>query len=260
MIVFWQQLNIQRRIISALVSRDIIAIYGRQGLGVGWVVAEPLSFAVPVLTLWYFVRAPFEHGTAIMPILWSGYMPILLFRHIGSSALHFIRGNSGLLYHRRITLLDIFVARCFLEILQNIIASLIVYIMFYSIGALPVPRDFPMLLVGYLFMAWWCVTVGLFVGALSERAAWVDKIWNTYAYTYMFYSGFFFLADWIPANLRTFALLQPSLQAYEMIRAGLLGGQIESHYSIGYTVLSLMLLTWLGLVALRAGRKHVVIN
>lgn len=67
-------------------------------------------------------------------------------------------------------------------------------------------------------MFWWSMTVALIVGALAERSIVVEKLWPVYSYTYMFYSGFFFLADWLPPKLREVALLQPSLQAYEMIR------------------------------------------
>jgi hypothetical protein len=46
-------------------------------------VAEPLVFAIPVLFVWRAVRDPNEHGISLMPMLWSGYLPLLLFRHLG---------------------------------------------------------------------------------------------------------------------------------------------------------------------------------
>ena len=97
-------------------------------------------------------------------------------------------------------------------------------------------------------------------GALSERADWVDKVWSTYAYTYIFYSGFWFMAAWLPPNLRAIALLQPSLQAYEMLRAGVLGDTVTTFYNIGYSAFVLAIMTFAGLLALRAGRKYVSIS
>ena len=36
----------------------------------------------------------------MMPFLWSGYLPLLLFRHLGGRMLLFVRVNAGLLYHQ----------------------------------------------------------------------------------------------------------------------------------------------------------------
>ena len=42
---------VQRRVIGALLIREIYSRFGRQSLGFAWVVAEPLVFAVPVLLM-----------------------------------------------------------------------------------------------------------------------------------------------------------------------------------------------------------------
>ncbi len=77
-----------------------------------------------------------------------------------------------------------------------------------------------MFYLGYFFMIWWSAAAGLIIGALSERTEWAEKIWQPYSYLYLFFSGFFVLAAWLPESIRGWALLQPSLQAYEMIRGG----------------------------------------
>src|SRR5215831_4618703 len=120
--MLWRGLLIQRRVVGALLVREIYTRFGRESLGFGWMVAEPLVFALPVLLVWRIVRASHEHGLSLMPFLWSGYLPLLLFRHLGARILLFIRGNAGLLYHRRVSILDIFLARAILEIGGNLAA------------------------------------------------------------------------------------------------------------------------------------------
>jgi capsular polysaccharide transport system permease protein len=59
-------------------------------------------FALPVLFVWRAVRDPNGHGLWLVPFLWSGYLPLLLFRHLGGRMLMFIRANVPLLYHQRV--------------------------------------------------------------------------------------------------------------------------------------------------------------
>jgi capsular polysaccharide transport system permease protein len=256
--MLWRGFLIQWRVVGALLIREIYSRFGRESLGFAWTVAEPLVFAIPVLLTWRVVRASHEHGVLLMPFLWSGYLPLLLFRHLGGRILFFIRQNAGLLYHRRVTIFDIFIARSLLEIGSNLSALIVSFVVFYIIGAVDVPLDLPMFYVGYFYMIWWAVAVALIIGALSERSDWVQQIWQPYSYLYMMFSGFFFLADWLPPRIRAVALYQPYTQAYEMIRAGVFGTTVKTYGDPMYTTYVLAVLTLLGLWLLREGRRYVV--
>src|SRR6516164_1193448 len=163
-VTLFRGLAVQRRVIGALLIREIYTRFGRQSLGFVWIVAEPLVFAVPVLFMWSAIRGTHEHGLSVMAFLWSGYLPILLFRHLGGRVLMFISANAGLLYHRRVTIFDIFVGRALLEIGGNIAALIVSFALLYAIGAVDVPRNLPMFYVGYFFMIWWAVAAALIVG------------------------------------------------------------------------------------------------
>ena len=253
-------LAVQSRVVGALLIREIYTRFGRQSLGFAWVVAEPLVFAIPVLLMWRAIRGSQEHGVAVMPFLWSGYLPLLLFRHLGGRVLMFITANAGLLYHRRVSIFDIFVARALLEIGGNLAAAAVSFALFYAIGAVDVPKNLPMFYLGYFFMIWWAVAAALIIGGLSERSDWVGQIWMPYSYMYLVFSGFFYLSDWLPPALRYVALCQPYTQAYEMIRAGVFGGVIKTYGDPGYTAFILGVFTLLGLWLMREGRKYVVVE
>jgi capsular polysaccharide transport system permease protein len=248
----------QWRVVGALLIREIYTRFGREGLGFAWIVAEPLVFAIPVLLTWSAVRAPYEYGLKMMPFLWTGYLPLLMFRHVGSRMLLFVRVNAGLLYHRQVTIFDIFAARCLLEIISSITAVLVSGILFYAVGLIDAPVDLPMFYLGYFYMIWWCAVVGLVIGALSERTEWADKIWMPYSYLYIFFGGVFWMAEWLPPTLRSWALLQPSVQAYELIRAGMFGSTVRTYGDPAYLTAALAVLTLIGLLLMRDARKYVV--
>jgi capsular polysaccharide transport system permease protein len=255
---FRNGLATQRRVIGALLIREIYTRFGREGLGFAWIVLEPLIFAIPVLLVWSMVRDPYEHGVRMMPFLWTGYMPLLMFRHVGARMVMFVRVNAGLLYHRQVTIFDIFAARCLLEIISSITAVLVSGILFYAVGLIDAPVDLPMFYLGYFYMIWWCAVVGLVIGALSERTEWADKIWMPYSYLYIFFGGVFWMAEWLPPTLRSWALLQPSVQAYELIRAGMFGSTVRTYGDPAYLTAALAVLTLIGLLLMRDARKYVV--
>ena len=57
-----QAWRIQKRVWAAIFMREIQIRWGRRNLGFGWIFAEPLLFAFPVLVMWSYLRWPFEHG------------------------------------------------------------------------------------------------------------------------------------------------------------------------------------------------------
>lgn len=251
---------IQRRVLGALLMREIQTRWGRRNLGFAWLFAEPLVFAFPVLVMWSLMRAPVEHGLPLMAFLWSGYLPLLLFRHTTSLAMLVVSQNSALLYHQRITPFDIFIARCGLESLGNIAAIAFSFLVLYVLGVLDWPHDMPLFVIGNLYMAWWSLAVALIIAAWSERSEFVEHVWPPVSYIYMPLSGFFFLAMWLPLPLRNLALtVMPSLHAYEMIRGGLLGHRIQTFYDMGYLTLVLAVLTLFGLWLMRDVRRHMAI-
>ena len=116
---FCRGVAIQWRVVGALLIREIYSRFGRESLGFAWIVAEPLVFALPVLFVWRAVRDPHEHGLSLVPFLWSGYLPLLLFRHLGGRILLFIRANVPLLYHQRVKIFDIFIARAVRDFFES---------------------------------------------------------------------------------------------------------------------------------------------
>ncbi len=75
---------------------------------------------------------------------------------------------------------------------------------------------------------------------------------------YLPLSGFMYMAVWLPTPIRQFVLtFMPSLPAYEMIRAGLFGDQVQTFYDTGYLTVFLVVLTLIGLWLVRDVRKHL---
>ena len=252
---------VQKRVVAALFMREFMTRWGRRNLGFAWLFGEPLVFAVPVLFMWSMIRAPIEHGLPMIEFIWSGYLPLLIFRHVTMHSIYAIKSNASMLYHRQVTPLDLFIGRQGLELMGNLSASAVTFLLFYLLGLIQWPHDFALFLTGFFYMGWWSMAVALIVAALSERSEIVEHIWQPISYMYLPICGFFYLAQWLPPTWRDLALtVVPSLHAYEMIRGGLFGDRIEAFYDISYVSWILAILTVIGLWLLRDVRKHLVIE
>jgi capsular polysaccharide transport system permease protein len=256
---FLRSFAIQRRVIGALIMRETYSRFGRENLGFAWVFGEFLVFALPVIVMWHFIRGKYEHNFLVVPFVWSGYLPILLFRHIGGHMLSAVRLNMSLLYHRNVTPFDAVISRMAIEVMGNYGAGVFSFFLLYAIGQIDWPRDPPLLFVGYFYMTWWCVAVGLVVAAFSERTVVFEKVWQPISYMYLPVSGFFYMAAWIPKQVRDVLLaVMPALPSYEMIRAGLFGPVMQYYYDIPRLSFTLAAITLFGLLGLRDVRRYLV--
>ena len=79
-------LAIQRRVLHALMMREIITRFGRENLGVLWLVAEPMLFTLGVTTLW--TAAGLHHGSPIPIVAFAitGYSSVLMWRNSATRA------------------------------------------------------------------------------------------------------------------------------------------------------------------------------
>jgi len=252
---------IQKRVIGALFMREFMTRWGRRNLGFAWLFGEPLVFALPVIFMWSMIRSPIEHGLPMVAFIWTGYLPILMFRHVTAFSIYTVKTNASMLYHRQVTPLDLFIGRQGLEAMGNLSASAVTFLLFYMIGWLDWPHDYALFLTGFFYMTWWSLAVALIVAALSERSEIVEHIWQPISYMYLPVCGFFYMAAWLPQSWREVALtVMPSLHAYEMIRSGLFGDRIEAFYDISYLTWILAIVTIIGLWLMRDVRRYVILE
>src|SRR5882757_11045780 len=97
-----RSLAIQRRVLHALMMREIITRFGRENLGVLWLVVEPMLFTLGVTTLW--TAAGLHHGSPIPIVAFAvtGYSSVLMWRNSTSRANSSVGQNKPLLYHRNV--------------------------------------------------------------------------------------------------------------------------------------------------------------
>lgn len=248
------------RVVGALMMRETVTRFGREGFGFLWLIGEPLIFCIGVLFMWSLIKPDYEHGVRLGPFVMTGYMCLLLLRHQSSYSIGALQANIGLLYHRQINILTIFLTRNLLEFLGSTGAFAAVYVALISVGQVTLPMDWGLLLAGWLIMGGVSTGFAMLLAALSLRSELAERLVPLISYALIPLSGAFFMVDWIPSQYREQFLLLPFPHGIEMVRAGVFGEFVATHYRVWYAVLWVGILNFSAMIMLAGARNRIDIE
>lgn len=250
-------LRIQRRVLNALLMREIITRFGRENLGVLWLVAEPMVFTLGVTTLWSIAGLHRGSPIPIVAFAVTGYSSVLMWRNSANRAGGAIAQNKSLLFHRNVRVIDVLLTRILLEV-GGATGSFIVLAAFFTfIGWMPLPEDPLQIVCGWLMLAWFGASIALLIGAGTAFSDIVERLWHPAAYLLFPLSGAAFMVDWLPISMQRFVLLLPMVHGTEMLRKGYFGDVVVTHYDVGYMASCCLVMSLLGLYLVRQASRRV---
>lgn len=254
---FVKSLKIQIRVIHALVMREIITRYGRHNLGFAWLFLEPMIFTLGVAMLWTALKAGHGNGIQIVPFAVIGYSMVLMWRNVTSRMGNAIEANTGLLFHKNVKVIDVFLARMILEIAGATISFLVLSLIFLAVGQMNLPHNFLMMAEGWFLLIWFSIALGLFVGALFAMSEVLDRLWHAVTYLMFPLSGSAFFVYWMPQAFQDLLLYIPMVHASELIKHGYYGEIIPTFENSFYLIKWNLILTFLGLFLVKYVSKKV---
>jgi capsular polysaccharide transport system permease protein len=251
-------LSVQRRVIAALMMREVITRFGRRNLGVLWMIGEPMLFTLFVAALWSVGRFS-NHSTAIPIIAFAitGYSSVLMWRNTVGRCNSAIQQNFNLLYHRNVRVLDVFITRSLLEIAGATASFVLLSAMFVGAGMIEPPVDPLLVCVGWIMLGWFGFALALVIGSATAYSELVDRLWHPVSYILFPLSGAAFMVDWLPPAGQQAVLLLPMVHGVEVLREGFFGHTVRTHYDLAYMALCCLVLTLLGLLLARQAGNHV---
>ena len=240
--------------------REMTTRFGREGLGFLWVVGEPLVFCLGVVVMWSLIKPAYEHGIRVGPMVMTGYMSLLVYRHMIGFSTGALNANIGLMYHRQVGMMHIFIARNLMEFAGATAAFVIVYITLMLLGQVSLPADWLLLYGGWLLVGWTGFGIAMVFAGLALRFEVMERIIPVLSYAMIPLSGAFFMVAWLPAQYREPFLLVPFPNAIEMVRAGVFGEFVDTYYHADYALLSGGVMLFLGMILLAGAKNRIVIE
>jgi ABC-type polysaccharide/polyol phosphate export permease len=253
-----RSLQIQFRVIGALLMREVITRYGRHNIGFLWLFVEPMLFTLGVTGLWTLADGHHFTNIPIAAFALTGYSSVLLWRNMPNRCSKAIEPNLALMYHRQVKVIDIFASRLILEIAGTTASFITLGLIFTATGWINPPEDILKIMFGWFMLAWFGSALSLWVGALSERSEIIEKLWHPLSYLLFPLSGAAFMVSWLPSAAQEYILLLPMVHGVEILREGYFGSMVHAHYDMSYMAIMNLCLTLLGLSQVRVVSRTII--
>ncbi len=253
----WDGWRNQIRVVHALFIRELMVRYGRENIGFAWAILEPMILTCGVMVVWTVMGGHSKDGVKAVELVFTGYMPLTLWRHLTGPVINMFRSNASLLYHQRITLLDMVMARQLLELCGTTAALAVIYSTLLLFGMIEGAVDYSLVFLGWLMMAWIGSAVGALLAAITERYEVAERFVMPFQYLNIPISGAFYMVDWLPPWAQHAISWHPLVHVYEVFRAGYFGPMVVTHYDLFYFSVCAFILSFLGLRAVQRVRPHV---
>ena len=250
----------QRRVIGALMIRELVTRFGRENIGFLWIMVEPLLFAGLVGILWRYMKGPEEHGVSVFAFIATGYIPLTMFRYSVSRAIKVVSVNSSLMYHRQIKMLDFIFVRVLIEVIGASMAYVFIGILLGILGEFPMPADFGALIGGWFLYSLFVLSISLVLAPLSEMSDIFEKIIPVTVYVQIPFSGAFNMISWVAPPVQKAFYFSPFVHAMELMRYGVFGDKVNAHWDIVVPLAASLILILLGLILCRRVRRELVVE
>ncbi|QEY24490.1 ABC transporter permease [Neisseria animalis] len=254
---FWESLMIQKRVIGALLMREIITRYGRNNIGFLWLFVEPLLMTLFIVLMWKFFRADRVSDLNIVAFTITGYPMMMMWRNASNRAIGSISSNISLLYHRNVRVLDTIFARMLLEIAGATVAQIVLMGILIAVRWIEMPADVFYMLLAWLLMSVFAVGLGLIICSVAVKVEFFGKLWGTLSFVMMPLSGVFFFVHSLPQQVQEYALMIPMVHGTEMFRAGYFGENAVTYENPWYLILCNLVLLLMGLAMVSKFSKGV---
>jgi len=246
--------RMQLRVIGALVIREMHTRFGRHRLGYLWLFFEPLLLGTMIAVIHQIRGADGIRGN--FEFFAIGYILFFKFRGIVNRASGTIGSNRGLLYHRQVTLPDLFFAR---HLIESIACTGVMVVFVFAAIAMggDVPDSPVKMLCALGLMLLLAQGLALVVGAATSEWDGLERFVHAMSYLMLPFSGLFFMVEWLPDWMQEVVLWVPTVHIFELLRDGQFGDKYRPIYDLTYVAGWILVPHLLGLTGLRLVRNRL---
>lgn len=254
---FARGLALQLEVVHALVLRETRTRFGAHQLGYLWALLEPIFMILTFYVVFRLANRRVPEGMDLFSFITTGYAPYMLFANSASRVADAIRSNKALLFYPRVHTLDLVYARAALEAATQS-AVFVVLMAGHALYHERFAIDSALMTVaGFALASLFGTALGLVFCTLDQFSQAVERVRGPLMRPMFWISGIFFVASELPDGVRGAMLYNPLLHATELVRAGWFPSHDASVVDVGYCLVWIVTLAFIGLSLERIVRHRV---
>lgn len=238
-----QGFAVQRRVILALILREVHTIYGDAKLGYLWVLIQS-AFGIGVFwAVREFMNASDPHGMPTAVFLIVGFSVWHLIADCISKCMNAVSANLPLLTFPQVTDLDVMVGRVILIFVTQLLVSVILLSVAYAMQIEVKFESFGLLIICLMLTPMFGLGCGALLSSLAVFFPALDRIVPLVMRMLFFVSGVFFSVTSFTKDIADLLAYNPILQLVELTRCSMSFSYPRDGLSIVYiSVLTLSVL------------------
>ncbi len=253
---FIQAFSLQRKVISALILREVTSRYANTKLGFFWALFEPFAHIAVFMSIFTVINRPPPVGESIGLFILTGIVPWLLYNKTVSTVMSAVAGNKALLGYPQVMPLDIVIARVLLEFATMFMVMLIFLGVALFFGfTIKVDNFLDMLIVCGLIILF-AMGVGFINTTIIDFFPSYKSIYSALSMPLYFGSGIFFTMDFFSNDVLGFLAYNPILNLIEWFRDAFFTEFSSNLFDREYAITVAFVVFGLGLLLERLMRKR----
>jgi capsular polysaccharide transport system permease protein len=249
-------IQVQRRVIVAIILREVRTRFGQYHLGYLWAVLVPLMF-IGVLTMVHIAlgrRA--AYGVSIEMLMLTGMLVWLTFVETQTQTANAYRANRQLVVYPMVTVVDIVIARVILEFASKLRVMVVLMVIFWTAGY-NVSMDDPLgVVLNLATICYMAACYGHIIGCIIVVMPSIQFIINSSRRVLFYTSGAIFLLSDVPDAWLPYILLNPIAHVIDFGRGAWLAAYHAPYGDMMYIVQWIIALTALAAIAEKIARRR----
>lgn len=245
----------KKRILSAVIKREMRVRFAGRRLGYLWAIFEPMIHISVYVLLFTLIQRSSPINESMVVFFGTGILPWLLFTRTVSRTSAAASSNRALLVYPHIYPIDFMLGRIFIEAVTSfIVIAILLGAAFLFEGF--VPQNPLMGLCALLTLSLMGGGLGMINATIISLFSAYDTFFRPLQRLLYFTSGIFFVVSDFPSGVQDKLSWQPILNCVEWLRTAFLPSYDNSHfYSIPYVTLLALALFITGMMLERLRRR-----
>ncbi|MBP1880181.1 ABC transporter permease [Agrobacterium rubi] len=251
-------LSEKKNVMRAVLLRDMRTRFFNHGLGFLLVSIWPLAHMLILLALYSFAGRKSPYGESLNVFFASGLIPTLLFMYVSRFMSLSVLLNKSMLAFPVVTVVDIMMARAFLEIIAAFLTLIFMFIILIALGESPFPVDPYQAVYAYLASILLAIGCGFLAGVMVMFLPFFATIYALLMVVIYLASGTLFVSSSIPDPIAYALSWNPVFHAVEWMRLAYYPDYTSKWIDKTYLIVTGLLCLCIGLLLERLLRMKML--